>query len=409
MRGNETLFLTPTALASLLLAAGSVAAVGTAFGQSWPSILASASVAALTASVARSLAWRAAGRALDCEGIRTEAPPPPIMPETPPGPAPRDGDAHREAALTDIVEHLQVYAAMLDRASLDNGSVATETEAAAFAIISRLGAIDRSLVDLLAILQGASTGNQIETLVQQADERIEANARAIAAFVERRDGEIRDGFERLGEVDAITDRLFAAIQGVRDIARQTNLLALNAAIEASRAGEFGAGFSVVAGEVKRLAGVSDEIAADVGSQLASLRGTVRHNMEQLVGHRGEAEHSDLEAIGAEIGKLTKTMQAILSSQQAMLRQVEAKNVEVSEDLISLASSVQFQDVTRQRLEHLDKIFEAARAHLGAIETALQDRAAPRLPDLAPLRQSVASAGPSRPRSAVSNDLAIELF
>lgn len=66
------------------------------------------------------------------------------------------------------------------------------------------------------------------------------------------------------------DQMNVIIQEVKNISTQTNLLALNASIEAARAGEYGRGFTVVAQEIGKLAGQSEQAAKRVEDTLNSI-------------------------------------------------------------------------------------------------------------------------------------------
>ncbi|MDP3177897.1 MAG: methyl-accepting chemotaxis protein, partial [Spirochaetaceae bacterium] len=106
----------------------------------------------------------------------------------------------------------------------------------------------------------ASTSNQ--------DFEVAVRTRETAQALERSSAVTSGSIASLREA---VDRIGAAIALIGDIADQTNVLAINASIEAARAGERGKGFSVLAGEIRKLAEQSTRSAAEIDRLLGVIR------------------------------------------------------------------------------------------------------------------------------------------
>lgn len=85
--------------------------------------------------------------------------------------------------------------------------------------------------------------------------------------------------EAIGAIQTSSGRVGEIVRVIGELANQTNLLAFNAAIEAARAGQHGVGFSVVAGEVRRLAERSSQAAREIAGLIDASGVQVRQGAE----------------------------------------------------------------------------------------------------------------------------------
>lgn len=128
------------------------------------------------------------------------------------------------------------------------------------------------------------------------------------------------------------------VNTITNIAYQTNLLALNAAIEAARAGEHGQGFTVVAGEVRKLAEESGEAAEDIGKKIKEMLLKTGKAVETI--NRGAAKVIDGVNIANVAGNnLDKIVSSVLNVNK-MIQDISAASTEQSQNIDSLRGSIE---------------------------------------------------------------------
>lgn len=160
--------------------------------------------------------------------------------------------------------------------------------------------VNQAVQDLISMITelGSSSQSVSESATHTAEIQEEANSKVQL---------LRDKVNEIQEVGSL----------LQDISDQTHLLGLNAAIEAAHAGEFGAGFGVVANEIRKLASNSKESLEHIKTSLdemISMINDVTKNSENTTAlAREQASRSQelssfvgmLETVTAELESINK--------------------------------------------------------------------------------------------------------
>ena len=113
---------------------------------------------------------------------------------------------------------------------------------------------------------------------------------------------VRKSIEAIDLIQKSSSEIAEIVKVIGDIASQTNLLAFNAAIDAARAGEHGVGFSVVAGEVRKLAERSSQAAGEIAK-------LIQESVSRVNVGSDRSQHAKT-AFERIVGSVTKTSNSI---------------------------------------------------------------------------------------------------
>ena len=220
--------------------------------------------------------------------------------------------------LTNASEAAREIAHQIVATTQQQGSTASETATAVEQTTSTVGEI-RQTSEIAA--------ERAQTVTDKAGKSVTASNEALVA--------IEDGVEAMSrireEVEGIARNILELsekhiqigeiVQSVNAIAEQSNLLAVNASIEAAKAGEHGKGFSVVAGEVKALAGQSKEATQQIRTILGEIQKS--SNAAVMVTEQGTKRVEEGSSLVEELGQTIRELGQVIEESMDAATQIAA--------------------------------------------------------------------------------------
>jgi methyl-accepting chemotaxis protein len=277
----------------------------------------------------------------------TPTPPRPAEPApglADPGLLPLEGQELAAAHLGGLADVVAVLSEQLD-------GVQAQTAEAALGIVTRTNGIEQQLRGLIGLVE-KEAAHQLEGSAEEGLRlREEQGALAmLERFLDRSASHAHDGEERARRIGAAVASAQPVITELRQLAMQSKVLSINAGVESAR--QRGA-FGVIAQEVRRVSERSSaavkqvesaigQVAALVGGQLSD---TTRQQQQQ-----DDSDRAQLKRFAELVARRADEQHQRDGERHRLMESVAQQHDQLRGNVVELLASVQFEDVTRQRVE-----------------------------------------------------------
>lgn len=239
-------------------------------------------------------------------------------------------------SLGKIVRQIHETAVLLAAAATEIYAASQEQEAAAASQSTAMVEIRQTMESLFEA--AAHVSESVRGVLSNAERTLETTDRMVI---------------RIGDLTTHAGRIGEILETIRDISDRSDLLALNGALEASRAGEAGRGFGLVAAEMRRLAERVMSSVHDVRSLVGDIRASGSSTMMAT---------EDSKKLAASTTDAARQITLVTQQQRSGTEQVLQSVREIAETLTqSVAAMAQTRASAEQLKSQADKLSSLVQA------------------------------------------------
>lgn len=247
-------------------------------------------------------------------------------------------------------------------------NITEKTESAAFTLIEKFGTVssanaraNRDAEKNLKEIRNTEEGHTIEDIISESRAAITRNSE----FGKKLGVFNQDTAAKLKKIGQWLEQIENLMNSIEAISQQNKVISLNSFIESAKLGEQGKGLKVLAKEIEKLSRMTTDFTKQISGIMRSFRNYNESMLKDLDKNSNDFARSIDESVEASDRVLSLLMNSYQLSTSSFLS-LKQGAAEVSESLKAVTHSLQFQDITRQQIEHISEF-------LVEIQNKIEDR------------------------------------